>query len=156
MLQSIDLSWNRISGKIPTILGDFQSLSVLNLSSNSFLGAIREQLGDLITLDYLDLYHNNLYGEIPKSLVAFSHLRYLNLSFNKLFGEIPRQGPFANLTAASFVQNEALCRQPIFQVPPCKNHNTSKPKAKFLLKFIFLVFACTSILIVFILIMMKC
>ena len=153
MLQSMDLSGNRISGKIPTILGDFQSLSVLNLSKNSFSEVIPEQLGDLITLDYLDLSHNNLSGEIPKSLVALSHLHYLNLSCNKLSGEIPRRGPFANFTAASFVDNKALCGQPIFQVPPC--HTTSKPKAKFLLKFILLVFAFTSILIVVTLIMMK-
>ena len=155
MLQSIDLSWNRISGKIPAILGDFQSLSALNLSSNSFSGAIPKQLGDLITLDYLDLSHNNLYGEIPKSLVELSHLQYLNLSFNKLCGEIPRQGPFANFTAASFVENAALCGQTIFQVPPCKNHSSGKPKAKFLLKYFLPVFAFTSILIVAILIMMK-
>ena len=155
MLQSMDLSGNRISGKIPTILGDFQSLSVLNLSKNSFSEAIPEQLGDLITLDYLDLSHNNLSGEIPKSLVALSHLQYLNLSFNKLSGEIPRQGPFANFTATSFIENEALCGQPIFQVPACKNHTKGKPKAKFLLKFILPVFAFTSILIVVILIMMR-
>ena len=155
MLQSIDLSGNRISGKIPTVLGDFQSLSVLNLSKNSFSGAIPKQLGDLITLDYLDLSHNNLSGEIPKSLVALTHLHYLNLSFNKLSGEIPRQGPFANFTAASFVENEALCGQPIFQVPTCKNHSIGKPKAKVLLKFILPVFAFTSILIVVILIMMR-
>ena len=156
MPQSIDLSWNRISGKIPVILRDFQSLIALNLSSNSFLEAIPEQLGDLITLDYLDLSHHNLSGEIPKSLVALSHLCYLNLSFNKMFGEIPRQGPFANFTVASFVENEALYEQPIFQVPTCKNHTTRKPKAKFLLKFILPVFAFASILIVFILIMIKC
>ena len=155
MLQSMDLSGNRISGKIPAILGDFQSLSVLNLFKNSFSGAIPKQLGDLITLDYLDLSHNNLSGEIPKTLVALSHLHYLNLSFNKLCGEIPRQGPFANFTAACFIENEALCGQPIFQVPPCKNHSIGKPKAKFLLKFIIPVFAFTSILIVVILIMMK-
>ena len=155
MLQCIDLYGNRISGKIPTVLGDFQSLSILNLSKNSFSGAIPEQLGDLITLDYLDLSHNNLSGEIPKSLVALSHLYYLNLSFNKLSGEIPRQGPFANFIAASFVVNEALCGQPIFQVPTCKNHSTGKPKAKYLMKIIFPIFAFTSILIVFILIMMR-
>ncbi|KAJ9689518.1 hypothetical protein PVL29_014951 [Vitis rotundifolia] len=33
MLQTMDLSWNRISGNIPTILGAFGSLSCLNLST---------------------------------------------------------------------------------------------------------------------------
>ncbi|RVW79668.1 putative LRR receptor-like serine/threonine-protein kinase [Vitis vinifera] len=120
MLQTMDLSWNRISGNIPTILGAFESLSSLNLSGNLFWGSIPESLGELITLDYMDLSHNNLSGSIPKLLVALSHLRHLNLSFNKLSGEIPRDGCFENFTAASFLENQALCGQPIFHVPPCQ------------------------------------
>ena len=154
MLQSINLYWNRVSCKILAILGDFQSLSAFNLSSNSFLGAITEHLGDLITLDYLDLSHNNISREIPKYLVALSHLCYLNLSFNKLSREIPRQGLFAKFTT-SFIENEALCGHPIFQVPPCKNQSTGKPIDKFFLKFIRPTFTLTSILIIVILIMMK-
>ncbi|CBI17888.3 unnamed protein product, partial [Vitis vinifera] len=117
-LNQLDLSENNMTGSIPsTIKGmkSLQSLSSLNLSHNSFWGPIPESFRELITLDYMDLSHNNISGSIPKSMVALSHLQYLNLSFNNLSGEIPSEGPFANFTAASFVENEALCGLPIFQ-----------------------------------------
>ncbi|KAL6331948.1 hypothetical protein AAG906_020299 [Vitis piasezkii] len=155
MLQTMDLSWNRISGKIPTILGAFESLSSLNLSGNLFWGSIPETLGELITLDYMDLSHNNLSGSIPKSLVALSHLRHLNLSFNKLSGEIPRDGCFENFTAASFLENQALCGQPIFHVPPCQRHITQKSKNKFLFKSFLPCIASVPILVALVLLMIK-
>ncbi|XP_034700219.1 probable LRR receptor-like serine/threonine-protein kinase At3g47570 [Vitis riparia] len=155
MLQTMDLSWNRISGNIPTILGAFESLSSLNLSGNLFWGSIPESLGELITLDYMDLSHNNLSGSIPKSLVALSHLRNLNLSFNKLSGEIPRDGCFENFTAASFLENQALCGQPIFQVPPCQRHITQKSKNKFLFKIFLPCIASVPILVALVLLMIK-
>ncbi|KAL6312224.1 hypothetical protein AAG906_020189 [Vitis piasezkii] len=149
MLQIIDLSWNIISGNIPTILGGFQSLYSLNLSGNSFWGPIPESLGELKTLDYMDLSHN-LSGAIPKSLEALSHLQYLNLSFNNLSGEIPGGGPFANFTVTSVVGNEALCGLPIFQVPPCRSHDTQKSKTTFLLKVFFpSLHQCQSLLLSF-------
>ncbi|RVW75955.1 putative LRR receptor-like serine/threonine-protein kinase [Vitis vinifera] len=154
MLQRIDLSWNKFSGNLPTILGGFQSLSSLNLSHNSFWGPIPESFRELITLDYMDLSHNNISGPIPKSMVALSHLQYLNLSFNKLSGEIPSGGPFANFTAASFVENEALCGLPIFQVPPCGSHSNQESKAKFILKFILPAIALMSIAIAVIVIIL--
>ncbi|KAJ9689523.1 hypothetical protein PVL29_014956 [Vitis rotundifolia] len=155
MLQTMDLSWNRISGNIPTILGAFESLSSLNLSGNLFWGSIPESLGELITLDYMDLSHNNLSGSIPKSLVALSHLRHLNLSFNKLSGEIPRDGCFANFTAASFLENQALCGQPIFQVPPCQRHITQKSKNKIPFKIFLPCIASVPILVAVVLLMIK-
>ncbi|WJZ98763.1 hypothetical protein VitviT2T_017271 [Vitis vinifera] len=154
MLQSIDLSRNKFSGNLPTILGGFQSLSSLNLSHNSFWGPIPESFRELITLDYMDLSHNNISGSIPKSMVALSHLQYLNLSFNNLSGEIPSEGPFANFTAASFVENEALCGLPIFQVPPCGSHSNQESKAKFILKFILPAIALMSIAIAVIVIIL--
>ena len=155
MLQTMDLSWNRISGDIPTILGAFESLSSLNLSGNLFWGSIPESLGKLITVDYMDLSHNNLSGSIPKSLVALSHLRHLNLSFNKLSGEIPRDGCFENFTAASFLENQALCGQPIFHVPPCQRRITQKSKNKFLFKIFLPCIASVPILVALVLLMIK-
>ncbi|KAL6331768.1 hypothetical protein AAG906_020107 [Vitis piasezkii] len=155
MLESIDLSWNRISGNIPTIFGAFESLSSLNLSRNSFGGPIPESLGGLITLDFMDLSQNNLSGAIPKSLEALSHLQYLNLSVNNLSGEIPSRGPFENFTATSFLENGALCGQAIFQVPPCRSHGPRNSKSASLLKYILPTLASAAILVALIRMMMK-
>ncbi|KAF5933487.1 hypothetical protein HYC85_029658 [Camellia sinensis] len=135
-LESMDLSSNNISGKILDAIVAFQSLSSLNLSRNSFWGSIPESFGNLITLDSLDLSHNNLSGAIPKALEKLSHLKYLNLSFNRLSGEIPSQRPFKNLTAESFMENEALYGAPTLHVPPCTTHRMQKSRTKLIIEII--------------------
>ncbi|XP_059638763.1 receptor kinase-like protein Xa21 [Cornus florida] len=132
-LETIDLSWNKISGNISITLATFQSLSSINLSRNSFSGPIPESFANLRTLDFMDLSHNGLSGSIPKSLEALSLLKYLNLSYNKLSGEIPSGGPFANFTAESFMKNEALCGKPSLQVPPCSGSRTRHFPYKYVL-----------------------
>ncbi|KAI8017364.1 LRR receptor-like serine/threonine-protein kinase EFR [Camellia lanceoleosa] len=124
VLESMDLSSNNISGKIPDAIAAFQSFNSLNLSRNSFWGSIPESFGHLITLDSLDLSHKNQSGAIPKALEKLSYLKYLNLSFNRLSGEIPSQGPFKNLIAESFMENEALCGAPTLHVPPCTKYGS--------------------------------
>ncbi|GAV59608.1 Pkinase domain-containing protein/LRR_1 domain-containing protein/LRRNT_2 domain-containing protein/LRR_8 domain-containing protein, partial [Cephalotus follicularis] len=137
VMESINLSWNQIVGSIPSILGNFESLSSLNLSRNSFQGSIPESFGSLRALDIIDLSYNNLSGNIPKSLETLPHLKYLNLSFNKLKGEIPDGGPFANFTAASFLENTELCGKSTFGVPACRFPSTrGSGVKKILLKFI--------------------
>ncbi|KAL7193770.1 hypothetical protein ACSBR2_025402 [Camellia fascicularis] len=136
VLEILDLSWNQISGSIPRVVGSFQSLTSLNLSRNSFSGPIPNTIGNLITLDYLDLSYNNLSGQISKSLEALSHIQYMNFSCNKLAVEIPNQGPFMNLTSRSFMENEALCGNPILKVPPCASNNSKKSMIKINLQYI--------------------
>ncbi|GMP36400.1 hypothetical protein CsSME_00008540 [Camellia sinensis var. sinensis] len=136
VLEILDLSWNQISGSIPKVIGSFQSLTSLNLSRNSFSGPIPNTMGNLITLDYLDLSYNNLSGQIPKSLEALSHIQYMNFSCNKLAGEIPNEGPFMNLTSRSFIENEALCGNPILKVPPCASNSSKKSMIKIDLRYI--------------------
>ncbi|XP_059638755.1 receptor kinase-like protein Xa21 [Cornus florida] len=146
-LVAIDLSWNQISGNIPSTLGAFESLSSINLSKNSFSGTIPESKGNLVALDFMDLSHNNLSGSIPKSLEALSHLKYLNLSYNELSGEIPSEGPFENFTTESFMKNEALCGKPFLQVPPCSGSRTKHFPYKYVLPAIFaLVAICIAVL----------
>ncbi|KAL7193776.1 hypothetical protein ACSBR2_025409 [Camellia fascicularis] len=140
VLEIMDLSWNQISGSIPRVIGSFQSLTSLNLSRNSFSGPIPNTMGNLITLDFLDLSHDNLSGQIPKSLEALSHTQYMNFSCNKLAGEIPNEGSFMNLTSLSFMENEALCGNPILKVPPCAS-NSSKKSIKINLRYILPVIA---------------
>ncbi|XP_061993723.1 receptor kinase-like protein Xa21 [Rosa rugosa] len=149
VLQIIALSSNQISGNIPTVIGEFQSLSSLYLSNNMFVGSVPQSFGDLKGLELLDLSYNNLSGTIPKSLEMLKYLKYLNLSYNKLLGEIPSEGPFVNFSAQSFLGNMALCqRSPNFGVSPCRNPRAQKSrKASSLLTYIFPAIISIAILI---------
>ncbi|CAL5328490.1 unnamed protein product [Camellia sinensis] len=53
-----------------------------------------------------------------------------------LSGEIPSQGPLKNLTAESFMENEALCGAPTLHVPPCTSHRMQKSRTKLLIEII--------------------
>ena len=54
----IDLPRNNLSGEIPTIIGGFESIKVLNLSDNNLFGELPVQLNNLNNLQELDLSHN--------------------------------------------------------------------------------------------------
>jgi Leucine-rich repeat (LRR) protein len=64
----LDLSGNRLSGRIPSELGLLNSLRNLNLSSNNLSGNIPLALGHLTLLESLDLSINLLDGQIPTEL----------------------------------------------------------------------------------------
>ncbi|XVF77260.1 hypothetical protein PTKIN_Ptkin14bG0029000 [Pterospermum kingtungense] len=108
-LQSLDLSNNRIYGRIPKWTGNNSLLSYLNLSYN-FLTDVDQQLpwkeiqvldlssnlihGDLpippwITFVFF-ISNNSLSGEISSLICNASSLLLLDLSHNNLSGAIPR------------------------------------------------------------------
>ncbi|XP_068646309.1 receptor-like protein 46 [Aristolochia californica] len=69
----LDLAENKLSGVIPTWLGEnLSSLRILSLHSNMIYGNIPPQISNNSSLQYLDLSHNNLSGAIPRSLGDFS------------------------------------------------------------------------------------
>ncbi|XP_059283225.1 receptor-like protein 51 [Lycium ferocissimum] len=85
----IDLSGNKLKGKIPSSLTELENLVFLNLSSNSLNGSIPESFGDLSSLQNVSLSSNSLSGSIPDSIAAISGLVHLDLGSNKLNGSIP-------------------------------------------------------------------
>jgi hypothetical protein len=85
----IDLSNNRLSGRIPSQFGLLKGLRSLNVSSNKLAGHIPPELGNLPILESLDLSKNALDGRIPQELIRINFLAILNLSYNNLSGSIP-------------------------------------------------------------------
>ncbi|XP_057797809.1 receptor-like protein 19 [Salvia miltiorrhiza] len=106
---TIDLSCNNFGGEIPTAIGDFGLLHLLNLSHNALNGSIPNSFGQLRNLESLDLSGNRLTGPIPVELAGLSFLSVLNLSYNKLVGMIPNSRQFQTFSADSFKGNAGLC-----------------------------------------------
>ncbi|EOA29361.1 hypothetical protein CARUB_v10025647mg [Capsella rubella] len=111
IVNSINLSGNNISGRIPGEILGLSYLRILNLSRNSMAGSIPEKISELSRLEALDLSRNKFSGAIPQSLAAISSLQKLNLSFNKLEGSIPKLLKFQD--PSIYTGNELLCGKPL-------------------------------------------
>ncbi|KAJ0479000.1 putative leucine-rich repeat domain superfamily [Helianthus annuus] len=85
----LDLSRNRLTGKIPKCLWNL-SLNVMILGSNKLSGNIPEWIGENVTmLVAMRLHKNNFTGRIPHSLCKSQQLQILDLAHNNLIGSIP-------------------------------------------------------------------
>ena len=78
-LESLDLSFNQLTGSIPAALGDLSNLHTLDLAGNQLTGPIPAALGDLSNLHTLDLAGNQLTGPIPAWLGDLGNLQTLDL-----------------------------------------------------------------------------
>ncbi|KAJ0238009.1 Phytosulfokine receptor 1 [Hirschfeldia incana] len=87
-LQTLDLSFNDLSGEIPQTL-NLPSLQSLDLSSNNFIGSLPRSVGNLSSLLRLDVSWNLLSGEIPDVFHELTQLKYLSAQSNRLTGGIP-------------------------------------------------------------------
>ncbi|PWA68880.1 leucine-rich repeat protein [Artemisia annua] len=125
-LEYLDLSRNRLTGRILECLGNMRNLNTMQFSSNQLSGVIpsyssfsEENLIQVIkgvsleyttTLKYvinMDLSSNNLAGEIPVELMSLSALLGLNLSNNHLNGGIPDSiGNMKALNSLDFSGNQ--------------------------------------------------
>ncbi|CAK9140569.1 unnamed protein product [Ilex paraguariensis] len=90
-LGQLNLSNNRLSGSLPTSIGNFSGLKILLLSGNQFTGDIPPDIGRLKSILRLDMSRNNLTGRIPYEICYCLSLTYLDLSQNQLSGPIPFQ-----------------------------------------------------------------
>jgi Leucine-rich repeat (LRR) protein len=92
-LQVLALSGRKIfegSTTIPTLIGEFVSLTRLELFSSSFSGSIPSELGQLENLEYLLCNDNELTGTIPTELGNLRNLKVWNTGNNEMMtGRIP-------------------------------------------------------------------
>ncbi|KAK8587649.1 hypothetical protein V6N12_022133 [Hibiscus sabdariffa] len=89
-LVELDLSYNNLSGLIPSSFGSCSSLESFDVSSNNFTGKIPiEIFRNMSSLKELGLAFNYFSGPLPESLSTLSNLEVLDLSSNNFSGSIP-------------------------------------------------------------------
>ncbi|TYI91962.1 hypothetical protein E1A91_D02G032300v1 [Gossypium mustelinum] len=86
-LSEIDLSNNKLHGKLPRWIGNASFLWRLDLSNNGFEGSIPTEFCKLNRLEFLDLSQNNLSGSIP-SCFNPPYIEHVHLHRNRLRGPL--------------------------------------------------------------------
>ncbi|XP_076900237.1 putative LRR receptor-like serine/threonine-protein kinase At1g56140 [Bidens hawaiensis] len=86
-LRILVLRNNRITGSIPTDIGEYQNLTMLDLSFNKLSGEIPRDLVNSSQLSFLFLGNNSLNGTLPD--VKSATLVNLDFSYNELSGTLP-------------------------------------------------------------------
>ncbi|XP_059656328.1 leucine-rich repeat receptor-like serine/threonine-protein kinase BAM3 [Cornus florida] len=105
-LKILLLSGNRFTGTIPSDIARLRSILKLDMSRNNFSGLIPPEIGNCLTLTYLDMSQNQLSGPIPVELAHIHILNYLNISWNHLSQSLPVEiGSMKSLTSADFSHN---------------------------------------------------
>ncbi|XP_056176576.1 receptor-like protein EIX2 [Syzygium oleosum] len=128
LVNSLDLSDNRLSGEIPEALTSLVRLWTLNLSMNHLTGKIPIDIGNLEWLETLDLSSNNLSGPLPPSMTALTKLNHFNVSYNDLSGKIPMANQFLTLNDPSIYEgNVGLCGIPLPKLCPGDEKQPQSP-----------------------------
>ncbi|CAL1409270.1 unnamed protein product [Linum trigynum] len=86
----LDLSYNKLTGRMPHHICNITTLDVINLSNNSLSGSIPECLVNLTDLTVLQLRMNNFHGSVPSIFGNMSSLENLDLNGNILGGPLPQ------------------------------------------------------------------
>ena len=116
-LQGLELSFNKLSGAIPSDISTrLPYVTVLDLSRNNFSGEIPTDIANCVYLNSLKLDHNRMTGQIPQQLGQLARIKTFTVANNFLSGPVPNFA-IASVTKESYVNNNGLCGGPL---EPCK------------------------------------
>ncbi|KAJ8564921.1 hypothetical protein K7X08_001381 [Anisodus acutangulus] len=108
-LEHLGMSYNQISGRIPSNICQLKELKVLSISYNKITGEIPKNIGCLAKLEEFYIGYNPINGKIPTSLGNISTLQKLYCGNNRIVGEIPPElGNLSNLREIDFEENYNL------------------------------------------------
>ncbi|WVZ77856.1 hypothetical protein U9M48_025669, partial [Paspalum notatum var. saurae] len=86
----LELSYNKISGNIPSRIGNCSLLRVLKADHNNLSGTLPDELFNATSLEYLSFSINGLHGTLDGTHIAkLTNLVILDLGENKFSGKIP-------------------------------------------------------------------
>nr|XP_034607138.1 putative receptor-like protein kinase At3g47110 isoform X2 [Setaria viridis] len=88
-LERIHLANNQLTGEIPESITRVQNLILLIVSNNDMSGTIPAQIGMLSNLQWLHIYGNRFHGCIPESIGNLTMLEHLSLYENQFNSTIP-------------------------------------------------------------------
>lgn len=89
-LQHLDLSSNRLNGKVPNDIGiNHEEMIVFDISENKVSGPIPESFSNMFNLEKLSLSYNKFTSTIPSSIGAARSVHSLYLDHNSIMGTIP-------------------------------------------------------------------
>ncbi|KAB1221475.1 hypothetical protein CJ030_MR2G028844 [Morella rubra] len=88
-LEILSITVNKLSGPIPSYLGNITTLIYMSIENNLFSGSVPLELGNLVNLANLILSANNLTGVLPVALTNLTKLTELRISSNNFSGRIP-------------------------------------------------------------------
>ncbi|XP_029128811.1 receptor-like protein 7 [Cajanus cajan] len=89
-LVHLDLSFNNLSGMVPSCLGSsIQSLQTLSLRGNKLIGPIPQTYSIRSALRAIDISHNNLQDQLPRALVNCRMLEFIDVSHNQIYDSFP-------------------------------------------------------------------
>lgn len=111
-LTRLDLTRNKMTGRVPCELGLLTSLERLDLCHNKLCNSIPTELGNMASIKELDMSHNLLTNVLPTELGRLSQLESLCFTNNKLRGAIPTE--FVNLVCLSRLR---LARNGLTEIP---------------------------------------
>jgi len=107
-LTELDLSFNNLSGNVPSCLGNFsKSLESLDLKGNKLSGLIPQTYMIGNSLQKIDLSNNNIQGRLPMALINNRRLEFFDISYNNINDSFPFwMGELPELKVLSLSNNE--------------------------------------------------